>query len=126
MLKKYNSKEKWCPQCKKWLVLNLFPDHPQRPGGKSAYCKLCASDYRKNWLRQTLYGLNQKEYNVIIKKQSGKCALCQRKEQLIFDHCHRTKKFRGLVCRLCNVVLGRFKDDINILEKAIKYLNQHI
>ena len=38
------------------------------------------------------------------------------------DHCHKTKKIRGLLCHTCNSGLGMFKDNIEYLKNAIKYL----
>ena len=39
-------------------------------------------------------------------------------------NCHDTLKVRGLLCRSCNLALGMFKDDVNILNNAIQYLNE--
>lgn len=41
------------------------------------------------------------------------------------DHCHITGKIRGFLCSNCNTGLGLFKDNINLLESAIKYLRTH-
>lgn len=38
------------------------------------------------------------------------------------DHDHTTGKIRGLLCFGCNTGLGKFKDSIVILNKAINYL----
>lgn len=40
------------------------------------------------------------------------------------DHCHESNSFRGLLCGACNSGLGRFKDNPDILLKAVRYLNQ--
>ncbi|MCP4264318.1 MAG: hypothetical protein GY777_01860 [Candidatus Brocadiaceae bacterium] len=40
------------------------------------------------------------------------------------DHDHATGKVRGMICQNCNVLLGHAKDDIDILQKCIKYLNE--
>ena len=45
--------------------------------------------------------------------------------QLVVDHCHKTGKIRGLICDSCNVGLGRFKDNIDNLKNAIKYLEKN-
>lgn len=41
---------------------------------------------------------------------------------LFIDHCHETKDVRGLLCRRCNHGLGFFKDKIDLMNNAIKYL----
>jgi hypothetical protein len=39
------------------------------------------------------------------------------------DHDHKTGAFRGYLCLSCNVGLGHFKDDPELLKKAIAYLD---
>ena len=77
------------------------------------------------------YGLTPFDYRVLETKQCGVCAICFQEEQnthqfarLSVDHCHNTKKVRGLLCSHCNTGLGKFKHSINILEKAITYLKE--
>ena len=43
-------------------------------------------------------------------------------DDLVIDHDHETGKFRGWLCRRCNIALGKFNDDIPTLKNAIKYL----
>src|SRR5206468_1902230 len=52
------------------------------------------------------------------------CAICKERpvERLCVDHHHPTELIRGLLCRLCNLGLGHFKDDIARLRAAIAYL----
>ena len=38
------------------------------------------------------------------------------------DHNHGTGQFRGFLCDSCNTGLGKFKDDPDLLERAISYL----
>lgn len=42
----------------------------------------------------------------------------------IIDHCHTTGKIRGLLCTNCNNMLGKAKDNVEVLKKAISYLEQ--
>jgi hypothetical protein len=41
---------------------------------------------------------------------------------LAVDHCHESGKIRGLLCLTCNVGLGMFKEDVDIMKNAIEYL----
>lgn len=56
------------------------------------------------------------------------CNLCQRppsfNKRFAVDHDHKTGKFRGWLCSNCNTGLGLFKEDPNLLRKAIKYLGK--
>ncbi len=40
------------------------------------------------------------------------------------DHDHLTGMIRGQLCNQCNIGLGCFKDNIEVLSNAIKYLKQ--
>ena len=58
----------------------------------------------------------------------GKCDICSTdipgfgRKKLCIDHDHTTGAFRGMLCQKCNLGLGNFNDDPNLLKKAIKYL----
>ncbi len=73
------------------------------------------------------YKVTTPERNKLLKQQDNKCAICA--EEISFgsksanlDHCHNTQKVRGVLCFNCNTALGSFKDNILILQNAIKYL----
>lgn len=69
------------------------------------------------------YGLTYEEYEDMLKKQEGRCLICNEISSLHVDHCHRTNKVRGLLCISCNGGLGMFKDNKQSLAKAIEYLS---
>jgi hypothetical protein len=83
----------------------------------------------KRYNMTTLYGINPSEYDALLEKQNGKCAICDKPSEdnthgrLYIDHCHTANHVRGLLCNNCNTGLGNFKDDVNFLQAAIKYLN---
>lgn len=52
----------------------------------------------------------------------GKNIITTRTIQL--DHCHETGKFRGWLCKECNISLGNLGDNIEGLIHTIKYLNR--
>lgn len=121
----YTDTDKRCSRCKIWKPLDLFPVRKKMKSGRDSYCWECSKEYRKSWLRKRFYGISDEEYEEALEKHNGKCAICGRHETLVIDHCHKTGKFRGLICRWCNTFLGRFKDDPSLLQKAIIYLKEH-
>lgn len=90
----------------------------------------------KYWPGTTWQQATQK-YNALLTKQCGVCALCDRSERrkhkitgavwdLAIDHCHTTKKVRGLLCNACNRGLGLLGDTSDSLQKALDYLKGHL
>jgi Recombination endonuclease VII len=82
------------------------------------------------------YGLSFEDYDRMYQEQNGVCKICSGKERsvdpktkkfrrLAVDHCHVTGKVRALLCSDCNSGIGRFKDSIELLEKAISYLKSY-
>ncbi len=115
----------------------------KKTGLPKSECKICTIVSSQNWKknnkekyeenklksRLNKYGLTLEEYDTLVEKQKGLCAICGRKESipnksLSVDHCHNTGKPRELLCNKCNTGLGMFKDDIKIVENAIKYLER--
>lgn len=61
-------------------------------------------------------------------EQQGLCALCNKpplRDRLSADHCHNSNTPRKLLCEQCNFGLGIFKDDVDILNRAIEYINSY-
>lgn len=58
------------------------------------------------------------------------CPLCEKRTvvgitaRIVADHDHETGDGREWICDSCNTGLGRFKDDIKILERIIEYLQR--
>lgn len=84
-------------------------------------------------MRQYRYGLSPEDHHKLLDKQNGVCAICKKPETKIVngkliplsvDHDHVTGKVRGLLCRTCNNALGQFKDSLENLYSAIKYLSE--
>jgi hypothetical protein len=77
---------------------------------------------------QNVYGLGEGDYDVIYKGQGGKCAICQRatgaSRKLSVDHDHKTGEVRGLLCRVCNNLLGHARDDPEFFNRARDYLHR--
>ena len=144
--------EKKCPSCGQVVPLSGWCRNRTSIDGLQANCKKCHGEmnsvfYRKRkerdpeWYQRSLkasqerslkrslkmYNLTREEYEVLLAKG---CAICGKPEMgrngLAFDHCHKTGKFRGLLCANgCNGALGMFQDSIDLLSKAIEYLKIH-
>lgn len=63
----------------------------------------------------------------LVQDHTGTCDICGgppdgRWKRLNIDHCHQTGQFRGLLCSKCNRALGLFKDNAEVMMRAIEYL----
>ena len=68
------------------------------------------------------YGLTAEQYQELMVKFPD-CGICHTTErQLQIDHCHETKKIRGLLCANCNTGIGLLKESPEIIRRAITYL----
>jgi hypothetical protein len=74
------------------------------------------------------FNLTLNDYDVLYLEQGGKCAICGTHQKnlvrtLAVDHDHNTGKVRGLLCQPCNTGIGLLKENVQVLENAIKYLS---
>ena len=69
-------------------------------------------------------------YLDLVLEQNNRCKLCgtdipgDKRKHFTVDHDHQTGKVRGLLCSKCNQGLGCFKDQKDLLVKAILYLDE--
>jgi len=75
------------------------------------------------------YGITYETFLEMHKEQKGLCAICGQEEKaerdLAVDHCHTTGRVRALLCTTCNIALGGFKDDPQLLLNARDYILTH-
>lgn len=111
-----------CKPCNSARAAQWFKDNPGRTTANKRKFNLA-----KN------YGLTVEEYNAMLRRQGGVCAVCGKDEpaehgrtgkqfRLAVDHCHETGAVRGLLCQKCNRAIGLFGDDPILIRKAISYL----
>ncbi len=98
-----------------------------------AHRKHNKEQYRAKHIKKT-YGAEVAYERKCLIEQKGLCAVCEKPEEftrghkarrLSLDHNHATGALRGLLCGNCNMALGYFCDDPEILRKAIAYLDKH-
>lgn len=77
------------------------------------------------------YGLTQADWDALVTAQGDRCAICQterpggRGERWHVDHDHMTGRVRGLLCHRCNMGVGFFLDDPEIMKAAARYVVRH-
>ena len=129
---------KKCTKCGVSKSIKEFATDKSKCDGLYSSCDDCRGKLYKKPIYKSIrrkahlkraFGLTPDEYNIMVKKQNGRCAICNGKNKnnwnLAIDHDHKTGKIRQLLCASCNVILGTAYDDINILKAAIKYLQKH-
>ncbi|UYN90433.1 MAG: Hpy99I family type II restriction endonuclease [Anaerolineales bacterium] len=123
-----NYPEKICNVCHSLLPTTFFDKNQTAKGDRvqrRPTCKNC---------RKILEGINLNQ-KVRIEWNKTKphnvefeCPVCGKRtiagitSKVVIDHDHKTGNPRNWICDSCNTGIGRFKDDIAILERAIKYL----
>jgi hypothetical protein len=133
---------KVCSACKESRPIQEFSKKYSSAGGVASRCNRCRAKDQTSWRQrnpdkatdlqlQTKYGITLDDYNRLLIAQNGKCAICGsgvggqragKSKRLAVDHCHSTGVVRGLLCEQCNTGLGKFRDDPEILQAAVKYL----
>jgi hypothetical protein len=70
------------------------------------------------------HGITIEQYDRLFAEQGGRCAICRREQAnwLSMDHDHASGEKRGLLCKPCNLGLGNFRDDPEVLIAAARYL----
>lgn len=116
--------EKTCNQCKQTLPITSFGFN-SGASHRRAKCKRCEQSTAQQL----------KKYKHLKAPKEHTCPICQRTEAecagrggkrvgtWCLDHNHKTGIMRGWLCHDCNRALGNFKDNPELLERAIKYLN---
>ena len=111
--------ERTAKSAKKWRdKVKDTPEYKERRGNS-----------RKKWYSKNKHIVLAKKYGVdpeVILALPKSCEMCGSEEKLVVDHCHKTDKVRGTLCTYCNLTLGNAKDSIEVLKKAIKYLEKHV
>ena len=124
-----------CRECSHLYHQDYWAKNPdKRYSGRKRNIENRRAYDRERWPRKRLtkYNLTQEQYDAMLSKQDGVCAICEKVSELNFriDHDHRCcpgsyscgKCVRGLLCHHCNAGLGQFNDDPDTIQKASEYL----
>ena len=111
--------------CKACGVTKPINDFYRDRNGWFYTCRDCYREQQTKLARQRKYGLDPAAYEVLVKQQDGRCAICKQHKKLVIDHCHRGGQVRALLCDRCNRLLGVADDDIALMVAATEFLRQH-
>lgn len=142
--KEYSGKgqrPRYCELCSSKRKSNQYKEWATRDINRESRNKYQQTAREKHGLKWQLskFNLTIDQFNQIIINQDNKCAICRTsepgrgRERFCVDHdhsCCNTKGascgqcVRGLLCGACNTMLGQMDDNIETLERAIKYLKK--
>jgi len=78
-----------------------------------------------------VFGVPKGWFTARLEQNQGCCEICGTEHQteahprfLSIDHCHETGIVRGMICGACNLGLGHFKSDPELLRAAALYLER--
>jgi len=129
---------KQCSKC--WEYKNSSEFYPAKDTHDKlhSWCKECKREYsrsynkgpkRKEVVLKSVYKITPEEEQELVTSADGVCVICDREfnsdgynTRPVKDHCHITKKMRGLICHGCNVGLGYFDHNTERLKTAVLYL----
>jgi hypothetical protein len=125
-----------CPECEEVKALGEFPRNRSAHDGRGGYCKPCHNAKGKvtytrlyggtrHYHLQRRYGISATKVDELITEQGGHCAICRDGKAEHVDHEHLTGRVRGILCFNCNGGLGQFKDNPDVLKRAVAYLEEH-
>lgn len=127
--RKWNAKNRDRLNAEKRERLKNDPEYAAKINAqdRARYPKKAISQ-RSNRLNRT-YGITLEDYKAMYSAQDGKCWICEEskppngKGGLVVDHCHTKGHVRGLLCSSCNTGIGKLKESIKSLQRAIEYLS---
>jgi len=118
--------EKRCGSCQETKSASEFHRQLRGTDGLQAVCKRCSTAGQEAYAltrRCRKVGITVEQYHKLMEQQGGMCGTCKRRPATDLDHCHRTDKFRGLVCAACNRILGTVDDDAALLRLLADYID---
>lgn len=124
-----------CVTCGELRPRELFFSTDNYSGRRCYYCRRAraakalqtAFDENYRALNIKKYGMRLPDLEALFLFQGQRCRICWTSDPggagaFHVDHCHESKRVRGLLCTHCNVGLGMFKDSPALLASASEYL----
>jgi len=83
------------------------------------------TEYKQRRNRKTTEYAIAKRLRTATRPKPDECEVCGLVCDTVYEHSHKTGKFRGWTCNKCNVALAMVDDNIETLTKLILYLRAH-
>jgi hypothetical protein len=141
-----NIVEKGCTKCNKVKPFDSFYRSSKAKDGYYSSCKVCKNAQvnaarqrnpvgrartHRLWKIRNYYNTTEQKISETLHVQNGRCMLCGALPEdcahktLHVDHDAKTQQFRGLLCGRCNTAIGLLADNVEILDRAIQYLQEN-
>ena len=120
---------KICDRCFKCLKVENFSNNRLKKDNKMTKRPSC-KDCRKIIDGKSISAVIKSEWELKRPKNDlFKCPICTKitiagLSKIVIDHDHKSGEVRGFICESCNTGIGRFKDNIEILQNAIEWLKK--
>jgi len=126
----------WCNKCH--LINSQKPEHRKRralrwaekmkdPVFRESERIRSSKKYHKNPRKQKDRILRTRRGGISLKQheKTKRCLICKRKRAVLdADHNHRTNKYRGALCRRCNLMIAMVEAIPNAITKIKSYLKR--
>lgn len=115
---------KTCSTCRVAKPLEAFYRDRNTPTGRAYDCKECRSAKQKtnpnvtDYKLRNRYGITKADRDAL----GSACEICGSQSRVGVDHNHETGVIRGLLCRDCNLGLGKLGDSAERIAKALEYM----
>ena len=115
-----------------------------KKGSKSGYCSKCfhgnvdnikVKYSKKRWeegqakiSHWRCRGINLTENDIDRHSNTNYCEICENVllKDKVMDHCHKTGKYRGTLCRQCNAAIGKLGDCLDVVISRVSGYKEKI
>jgi hypothetical protein len=121
----YSGDTKRCSGCREVLPISRFGFNRAKSLGRACTCKKCLKRH----------SAKMRELHAQHKVPADHtCPICLKTAEQLYspgmgnktpfrlDHDHITGAFRGFICDACNTGMGKFRDNSDLMQRAIDYL----
>lgn len=122
---------KWCRVCNQYKPEEAFAKNQFGKNNRIVRRPVCKECYAKKVKPKSeekkLYESQHPRPKI---GESFTCPIChktfvrQHQNDVVLDHSHKDGSIRGWTCSSCNTSMGKFNDDVSILQRAIKWIQR--